>query len=301
MIDLERTELAAVRALYEEEKYQEALAAYRGHFLHRLDCQDGLHWSWLHSYHRKRDRWAEPQLSDEATAWVEHERGAPGSVDWPEVWVRPSPNYHVDRLLESLLEAYLATEDQIYLNAWSAFMDDWILRDGHFANYNAADISDRDYAGNRLDRRLYVLRALGRGLPPDGEGLSETTLARYLLRLVTDHLPFQVPYSRSNPQNWTTMRATGLFVSGLLLDDVGFKVGPFYQREGLRLVESLGATQQLPDGVDQEQNLHYWNHYPNFTTGPAKAISSPRRNRPTPPGARAAATTCSRSVPSIRN
>ncbi|MCC5844366.1 MAG: chitobiase/beta-hexosaminidase C-terminal domain-containing protein [Verrucomicrobia bacterium] len=265
-IDLERDELASVRSAYGESAWLEALEAYRDFFFERLTEMDEQHWGWMWGYDNLSRNWADPEVPPRAEQWADGDRGLPGEIDWSGFGMHPDQEFH------SLLRAYLATGEERFLHTWADVTDDWTLRDSRWPNLAAADLKDADFSGMSLNSRLYVLRAVGIKAPGGGREVPATTLARYLLRLVVDQQPHTVPYLRSNPQNWTTLGATGMLVSGVLLDRLGFKPGERYTREGLRLVESQGATQQLPDGVDQEQNLHYMKHYVEYTTGPVSGL-----------------------------
>jgi len=261
-IDLEKPRLAAVKQAYEAGDPRAALKEYRAFFFDRLDDLDEMHWSLDWGYSGLRDSWQDVKYPEGVEDLLRDSPGQPGQVDWAEF------DHHADRGLAGLLRSYVATGNPRYLAAWSDYIDDWTLRDQRLATRLPAEISDRDYNSNNFPNRIYTLRATGRAIPADGASISETALARYLLRQVDEFLPFEVPYLRSNPQNWTTLGATRLLISGLILEDLGFYVGDYYQREGLRVTESLGAYQQLPDGVDQESNLHYMKHYVQFNAGP---------------------------------
>ncbi|HAX97251.1 MAG TPA: hypothetical protein DCY35_12155 [Prolixibacteraceae bacterium] len=275
MIDLEKPELSRVKLCMDSGNFTQALKAYREFVLQKMKYTGDIYWENTYSYVytpmikiNDIEKGANELLFNifTTTDGKYVSLGEPGVINWkfdlPVKKFERSYFFAKNVLwnlstFDPLLRSFIATNNIIYLKKWCEYTDDWCLNQDSFSRLLPPELPDAHASASGLSDFLYHLKRLGQVLPQNGEGLSEATLARVLIKLLKEYLPMEVTYLRSNPQNWTTNTFTLIFATGLLLEELGFKDAKFYIRAGLRRAEDYATTHKLPDGTDIEQNLPY--------------------------------------------
>ena len=195
--------------------------------------------------------------------------GPPGAVNWnypfpPDAPIpaerSPHEALYTGFGVSPLLEAYLWTHNARYLEAWSAYMDDWARRSAYLDGLHPCAIpsavNSRSLASAlRFTRLLWRLAAAA---PDDPLPIPPATFARVLRKYLVDFPLPTLVYIRSNTHNWTPF--PGLIELALHYDE--FRFAPVYFREGRRRhVEDNAVTQNLRDGSENQQCPWYNENY----------------------------------------
>lgn len=265
-IDLGHPDLAAVKKLYAAHDYDGALRAYRAFFLRQMR-DTTAHWDMIgeQDYWRKLNTDGELSYLDVADQQMFNittldnvrprkkvDLGEPGRINW---------SFDKQMLWQEqfypLQHAYLEKGDPRYLAKWAAFADDWALN-----VHDPRSAVDLGYNGEPNGAMAVFdlfkhFSWLAYALPEDGSGLSETTLARVLLATVREYPAMGVLYSRANPQNWQTGGAVNLLATGIELDRVHFKLGPFFMQEGIRGEAAYHTHCGYLDGTEDQRDIWY--------------------------------------------
>lgn len=196
--------------------------------------------------------------------------GEPGKVNWlapfkslEEMKPRelPNPSLLAGTAFNPLVEAYLATRDDRYLQRWKAYMADWALHCDYVSNLHPLLVPDvvNSNVGSSVITMTKILAALSQVQKPDGQSVLDPELtARIVRKILVDEVLPAITYIRSNTHNWTP-GAARLLVA-LYYDE--FKVAPIIFREGLRRsIEDNAVTQNLRDGTENEQDPWYNENY----------------------------------------
>lgn len=287
LLDLERPELAAVKACAERGDFTGALAAYRDRIVDlatELDLgQPPGFWLWTAT--------SAEELLDEgvvATAqYGEFDRvsryvlGPPGAADWNAI---PDDGYDVVlRDLATmhwtgrLLEAYRDDANPAYLRAYVGYWDDFarnwlpahqqLLRDGvlirrdrqpHVQQSIAWASRSKLYFAWRLDNLFSWLPA---GLAVSPERARETLDPQQLAAVLLHVVRFEIPGALHGLEavgtpNQFVHCALGLLKASLLLQDM--REGPDWTRTAIERMEwyvDIGGY--LADGSDMEQSFNY--------------------------------------------
>lgn len=264
-LDLTRQELAEMKKRLEAGQFREALQAYRAHVLATLPRFDL----------GKAGKVDTATLATTELLLVNQlpgkdgkklQLGEPWAIDWngdgtaaTEAW---QPGTAQIEVFTPLLAAYRETGRVEFLDKWAKLADSWAL----FAGAGAKTIHERQ--GDEEAHRAYEWTLLWPQLQgvtakaSDPTAIPETTVARVLLKVAREYLPASAEYARYNPQNWTPHKAVNLLEAAVVFDALGFKAGAFHIRRAKRILENVGATFEMPDGSDSEQNFNYYMNHP---------------------------------------
>ncbi|MEI6645914.1 MAG: chitobiase/beta-hexosaminidase C-terminal domain-containing protein [bacterium] len=254
-MDLDKPELAGVRAKFQAGAYAAALDAYRDHFLKKLQTvammDEGGH---PLEFEALRDLGgAADLLRGVAVTFERFEVSAqafsPGMIDWENT------GRSVGEIQQPLLFAFVKTGDLRYLAAWSAITDDWGM--------NLVGTLDRAAADGRVLRNYFVKDTLqnfngfaaslayaaGQRAKEAGQ-LSGATLARLLIPVLEDYLPPYWWVCRRAVFNHTFNAMNAATVTARILDD--FHAGERLDRENRQHWQRVGSMMMTRDGSMQE-------------------------------------------------
>jgi hypothetical protein len=195
--------------------------------------------------------------------------GEPGKVNWYAPYASAAdvpPKMTPDTGLVTgmtfcpLVQAYLVTRDEKYLQRWNAYMWDWYRNCDYIDKLHPLLVPDGITSGvSNSVVLIRVLASLAQVQKQDGTPALDPNLLPLLLKkiLLVD-FPVGIAYSRSNCHNWTPS-AAGIFM-GLMLDE--FKAAPIIFRQCLRRnVEDNAVTQNLRDGTENQEDPWYNENY----------------------------------------
>jgi hypothetical protein len=195
--------------------------------------------------------------------------GPPGKVNWNLPFAvgeaipsdkTPHEALFTGQGMAPLIAAYIFTHDRRYLDAWSAYMDDWARHSTYIDQLHPchvpSGVNSRALASVlRFTRMLARLASVTTDdplpIPPD-------VFARVVGKYLTEFPMQTLIYLRSNTHNWTPF--PGLMELALFYEE--FKCAPLYFREGRRrMVEDNAVTQNLRDGTENQQCPWYNDNY----------------------------------------
>ncbi len=188
--------------------------------------------------------------------------GEPGTVNWKAV-MAASDNRSAGFDLEAfypLMAAYIFTGEQLYMDKWAAYADDWAMNQNQgMAVTNIADFPDQWING--VEKMLDLLRYLGgvAALPNGAASVPSPTLARVFSRLIDDFMPISIIYHRSNPQNWNDASLPAMADVGFFMED--YPIGRQLVQEARRRLDLLASTHHLLDGTEMDTTVGYSNLY----------------------------------------
>ncbi len=191
--------------------------------------------------------------------------GEPGQVNWnqplkageqPRGGKTPEKKLHVATGFRVLVQAWLNTGNDTYLERWFAYLDDWALNSDYLGSIHPCRVPSTDKEYDTIGF-IRTLGAIARS-PDSNDLIPPATLARVLRKhLHVGPMP-AIAYMRSNTHNWTP--GMGLFLKALLLDE--FKVAADWFREARRRnIEDNAVTQNLRDGSENQQDPWYNDNY----------------------------------------
>jgi len=208
--------------------------------------------------------------------------GEPGSVNWslgasePKPGGGPSlpdPGLCCGHTFFPLIEAFIITRRQAYLNRWVDYMEDWSLNMPISPNEDPCNVSDllSTWASQTL---MPVTRLIAGAVSASAgqELIPNRVVARILTKIINDLVLHYVVYNRSDTHNWTP--GAGLFASALFYDE--FKAAPLMFREARRRnIEDNAVTQNLRDGTENQEDPWYnGNYLTNVAAFPLMAARS---------------------------
>ena len=189
-MDLSSPELAEIRKLYEADRPQRALDAWRQRFFERVKCMAGV---WVYrSPERTYARQADDMLANILVnighgSLVTARRFHPGAMRWtgdPElVWI--------NKPQKPLLQAYRRTGERRYLEKWAEITDDWALH--YSAQADASPKNERNlfvmHQFDWLNLFFKDLNEIAGARPEVVSDLPSATLARALIMVLEEYPP----------------------------------------------------------------------------------------------------------------
>lgn len=254
-MDLDKPELAGVRAHFQAGAYAAALDAYRDRFLKKLQTVAMLD-EGGHPLEAEAPRYAccaADLLRGVAVTFESSEVKAqafiPGLIAWENT------GRAVGEIQHPLLFAFVETGNPRYLDAWSAITDDWGMNlvgtmDGAAANGRALRnyfVKDTLQNFNRFAASL--AHAVGQRKEVS-EQISGATLARLLIPVLEEYLPPYWWVCRRAVFNHTFNAMNAATVTSRLLDD--FHAGERLDRENRQHWQRVGSLMMTRDGSMQE-------------------------------------------------
>ncbi|MBP3361524.1 MAG: chitobiase/beta-hexosaminidase C-terminal domain-containing protein [Clostridia bacterium] len=276
MLDLEREELSPYKDFLNAGQYADALVWYEKYFLDgtKKFTESYFDTSFLYkglkeaAITRVTDVKADNMLfniiyGDGKFLSV----GEPGVVNWE--YNKPEKKYDSSYFLmavpalwtyttfDPLMYTYMATENPSYFIRWMEYVDDFCINQNLFTDMMPYDSFDSANSTPVTRDYIYRMRTIANFLEDDYSVYSENSFTRLLLKILNDYIVQAAVYTRNNPQNWTNDQYNDLMTTGIMLDDLGLKMGKEVYRIGKRRAESFPTVTFLPDGSDIEQVVAY--------------------------------------------
>lgn len=281
MIDLSLPELRTVSMYYNSGQYVMALKEYRKFAFEALKIMDEDYWDWNFAYQYDSSHANNKGVYDNSDKMLFDvivdpngkalRLGNPGMINFG--YNLPTTPYHPGgysgqsnfmwnySLYDPLFYSFNGTGNISYLTKWCEYIDDWCINENSFSKLLPPQIPDSHNGNSMASTFIYQLKLLADKLPYGGEGFSELTMARAMLKIVKEYPVVTVTYMRSNPQNWTPGFAAAMISTGLQLEKLGFKYSDYYVRAGLRRAEDFATTQIACDGTQTETTMGYLTEY----------------------------------------
>jgi hypothetical protein len=164
------------------------------------------------------------------------------------------PPWDQDRasaLFPALITSYVATGNKDHLDRFSAYLDDWCLNSKQDIDNSSVDIRvATELESAELREFLGALRIMHDQRPAISSDFSAPTLARCLLHVIAEEIPYTIRARRAEQANWGIMGIGDMLNSARLLNE--FKAMDYFQREGWRLAQSNFIQHRTLDGEDFE-------------------------------------------------
>lgn len=277
-LDLDAPGLEQIKALLKEERYAEALDAYKAFFIAKMQAprRYGLPETAFRDWLLVRQEPPQPWLEDAMHGVFRQEYrgeilkvdvGTPGAMQWCFVnddylgfnlenklvffyrgFGRPftGNGYGV----RTLFDGYLATGDARYLEAWCAVMDDWYLNWRDALNRCPENIRSYDAIAADLNVFLGQLRVAACMQENFAEALSSASLVRALMQAIEEYGSVTIRVKRSTIFNWTAMGLDHVFRFSLLLPE--WRSMQWSLTEARKLAEREWRLTIAPDGGGRE-------------------------------------------------
>ncbi len=300
-----RAALGEVKKLRDEDRFDEALAAFHAYFLRKLRNPQEYGLSAFdvtpfstgvagrgHFPGRPLPADGDIKAADQLLAgtWKDVEIGLPGRVNWLHphgAWEDLEPTepggLPAVQLLNAtafnpLAGAYIATGEEKYIRAWVAYLDDWALNQTVTDIYPHPCLVPTGYHNGigDLAQMIRLLGGLSMVMPEEhhAELLPPVTLARVLGKYWTQFSLHQAMYMRTNTHNWTPVALP----TTLLMDE--FKAAPILFREMRRRnIEDNAVTQNLRDGSVNQQ-CPWYNKGSYYSVAKAFSLLEARQRLP---------------------
>ena len=271
---------AQVVELYMEEKYQEALDAFRAYFFTKVKLlwndEKGLV-SRDFEGRFGRDYMTE-NYEDNVTLLMDNtyqarttketvHLGDIGALRWDwqpgglqNPWYTPAvfEYFASEHNFRTLWWKFIDTEDHRFLDKYLGYYDDYSLNYRFQENLNPLNLDYGKQGHGDLEHFIHAISEIARVLPPDGEGFPSATLARILIRHLAVTLPQSVYYNREQPGNHSCGAVhVHQYLSSFLFD---FKIARLLEHESRRQFEIYNALVDLPDGSMYSRSAGYSRH-----------------------------------------
>lgn len=277
-LDLDAPGLEQIKALLQEERYAEALDAYKVFFIAKMQSprQYGLpetaFRNWLLVRQEPPQQWLEDAMQgvfrqEYRGEILKVDVGTPGAMQW--CFVNDDYlGFNLENKLVSfyrglgrpftvngygvrtLFDGYLATGDARYLEAWCAVIDDWYLNWRDAVNRCPENIRSYDAIAADLNVFLGQLRVAACTQENFGEGLSSASLVRALMQAIEEYGSVTIRVKRSTIFNWTAMGLDQVFRFSLLLPE--WRSMQWSLTEARKLAEREWRLTIAPDGGGRE-------------------------------------------------
>ncbi|HAX96316.1 MAG TPA: hypothetical protein DCY35_07330, partial [Prolixibacteraceae bacterium] len=151
-----------------------------------------------------------------------------------------------------LLFSYTETGNKEHLKRWTDYMDDYTMNARTDLDNSSVDGFRMavEFESHRVFSDLTRLRIILDERPELAEDFDAATLARMLMSMVTDYLPYTIRMRRSELANWGIWGITGTMQVAQLLHE--YKAMEYFGREALRLTRYTFITHSTLDGENFE-------------------------------------------------
>jgi hypothetical protein len=264
-------EKANVLKLYNENKYDAALIAYRDYLIHKVQILWGANpdaYIAIPYSDRYNGRLNTAHYTDTVALLMKGgayqmrvtketvRLGEPGLVHWDwqskgehNPWdnlAKPEIEYFCPSDFDQLWWNYTDTNDRKYLDRWQAYLDDYLLNHHLQENLSSLNLDLGKWGEHEATAFFFALFQLSLG-SNSADAISAPTVARMMLRLVEIDLPQSLYYNRQQSNNHSPeTTANMLRISDFVYD---FKLGKTLLSESRRQFETFGTVEGRPDGA----------------------------------------------------